>query len=120
MEDDQWKEKTNFLEKVGIHNFLGAPQIAKFDGWKEEDVKFLISRYDSGYLWIDYSIAITVGLIHMIIGIPHGVIFVPKTLNTNDWLQILTGGMLAKNSKGLLINRVVEPHAQWACIIVSL
>jgi hypothetical protein len=60
------------------------------------------------------------GMIHRITGIPHGGTLVPKTLNTNDWLQILTGRTSTKNSKGMLINRVVEPHAKWTCIIVSL
>ena len=49
MEDNQWKEKTNFLEQAIIHHFLGAPQIPEFDRWKEEAINFLVSHY-SGYL----------------------------------------------------------------------
>jgi hypothetical protein len=101
MEDDQWKEETNFLEQEGICHFLGAPQIAEFDGWKEEAAKFLISHYHSGYLWLNYLVEIMGGMIHMITGIPHGGTHVPKTINTNDWLQILTGRMSTKNLKGL-------------------
>jgi hypothetical protein len=43
MEAGVWKEETNFLEKVGIRHFLGAPQVVDFGGWKEEAMKFLVS-----------------------------------------------------------------------------
>jgi hypothetical protein len=41
-------------------------------------------------------------------GLPHGGTIVPKTLNSNDWIQFLTGGTSTNNSKGLLINKVTE------------
>jgi hypothetical protein len=56
MEADIWKEETNFLEQEGIQHFLGAPQIAEFNDWKEEVVKFLISRYHNGHLWLNYPV----------------------------------------------------------------
>jgi hypothetical protein len=65
-------------------------------------------------------VGITRGMIHRVTGIPHGGTLVPKTLNSNDWIQFLTGGTSTKNSKGLLINRVIELKEKWTCIIVSL
>jgi hypothetical protein len=45
---------------------------------------------------------------------------VPKTLNYNNLIQFLIGGTSEKNSKGFLINRVIELKAKWTCVIVSL
>jgi hypothetical protein len=72
VESGQWKEETNFLKQARIFHFLGAPQIAEFNEWKEEVTKFLVSHYHSGYLWLNYLVAIMGGLIHRIMGIPHG------------------------------------------------
>jgi hypothetical protein len=59
-------------------------------------------------------------MIHRVTGIPHGGTPVPKTLNSNDWIQAFTGGTSTKNSKGLLINRVTNLKVKWTCVIVSL
>jgi hypothetical protein len=76
--------------------------------------------YHNGYLWLNYPVNITGGLIHKITGISHGGMPIPKTTNTNEWIQILIGGTMAKNSKGILINKVIDPYAKWIFIIISL
>jgi hypothetical protein len=43
-----------------------------------------------------------------------------KTSNANAWMQILTRSTTTKNSKGLLINKILDLHARWTAIIVSL
>jgi hypothetical protein len=65
----EWKEKPNFLEHAGIRHILGSPKVVEFNGWKEEDTKFVISGYHNGYLWIKYLVEIIGGLIHIIMGI---------------------------------------------------
>jgi hypothetical protein len=37
---------------------------------------------------------------------------ITKTTNTNEWIQILTGEMTTKNSKGLLINKIIDAYAK--------
>jgi hypothetical protein len=98
-----------------VHHKLQSLPVGK----KKKRSSF-INRYYNGNLWLNCPVRITGGLIHRIIGIPHGGTLVPKTLNSNDWMFVLTGGTSAKNSKVLLINRVTDPRAKWACIIISL
>jgi hypothetical protein len=53
-------------------------------------------------------------------GIPKTGAKVPKSANTNDWMQFLTGSTMTKNSKGLLINKITDLRARWTAIIISL
>jgi hypothetical protein len=83
--------------------------------WKEEVEKFIVSRYHQGYLWLNEAIEITGGLLYRILGIPREGAKVPKSTNSNDWMQFLTGSTTTKNSKGLLINKITDPKARWDC-----
>jgi hypothetical protein len=65
-------------------------------------------------------VGITRGMIQHVIGLPNGGTKVPKTLNSNDYIQFLIGGTSMKNSKGLLINKVTELREKWTHIIVYL
>jgi hypothetical protein len=47
-------------------------------------------------------------MINGIMGLPHKGESVPKTTNSDKWIQKFTGSSNAKNSKGLLINQVKE------------
>jgi len=50
MEEGSWKVKIEFLEKEGIQHILGTPKVVDMGRWKEEVVKFIVSRYHQGYL----------------------------------------------------------------------
>lgn len=44
-EGDKWNPKIELLQEVGIHDILGPSLVADLQGMKEEDVKYLVSRY---------------------------------------------------------------------------
>ena len=66
----KWRQETETLQKVGIINYMSAPQVAHFDGWNEETMKVIISRYHYGKIWLDQPISITTHLIYWIIRLP--------------------------------------------------
>jgi len=84
MHEGSWKEETKFLEKSGIRQILGDPQIVDMGWWKEEVAKFIVNRYHQGYLWLDQPIEIDGGLIYHITSIMKIGAKVPKLTNTND------------------------------------
>jgi hypothetical protein len=84
MHEGSWKEETKFLEKERIRHILGAPQNIDMGRWKEKAMKFIVSRYHQGYIWIDQPIAITSILIHHITNILKTRAKVPKSANTKD------------------------------------
>jgi hypothetical protein len=120
MQEGSWKEETEFLKKKEFDISLVPPQVADMGRWKEEVEKFIVSRYHQGYLWLDQPIEITGGLLYRILGIPRTGAKVPKSANTNDWMQFLTGSVTTKNSKGLLINKITNLRACWTAIIIYL
>jgi len=120
MLEGSWKVETEFLEKVGIRHILGAPQVADMGQWKEEAAKFIFSWYHQGYLWLDQPIEIIDRLLYRILGIPRVGDKVPKSTNTNNWMQFLTGLATAKKSKELMINKITDLRACWTAIIISL
>jgi hypothetical protein len=84
MEKGEWKVETKLLEKSRFKHILGTPRVVEFNGWKEEAAKYLISWYHNGYLWLNYLVKITRGLIQKTIGISHGGMPITKTTNTNE------------------------------------
>jgi len=88
---------------------LGTPQVTDFDGWKEEEEKFLMSQYHNGHLWLYLPISIMGGMIHRITKIPHGCTPIPKTMNPKDWIQTLTKGTSTKKSKRVVDKQIHGP-----------
>jgi hypothetical protein len=43
VEEGKWKDETKPLEKEEIRHILGTLQVSKFNGWKEEVDKYLMS-----------------------------------------------------------------------------
>ena len=39
----KWRKETETMQKVSIINYMSAPQVTHFDGWKEETKKVIIS-----------------------------------------------------------------------------
>jgi len=58
--------------------------------------------------------------IHMIIDLPYKGENLPKTIEITKWIQEFIGGSMGKNSKGLIIEQVLNPLIKWAYIIVAL
>jgi hypothetical protein len=56
MGNGRWNmEGRNKFPRNGWYpTLLGAPQVTDFSSWKEEVVKFLVSQYHNGNLWIDF------------------------------------------------------------------
>jgi hypothetical protein len=108
MEEGCWKAETQFLEREGIRHLLGAPQIIDLGHWKEEATKFIVIDIMKDISGLTKPIVVTGGLIHRITGILKAGVKVPKTTNANDWMQFLTGMTTTKNSKGLLINKILD------------
>ena len=53
-----------------IKSYLNAPIIDNFGTLKEEAVKFLVSRYHDGKIWLDQPITINSKLINFITNLP--------------------------------------------------
>ena len=58
------------LSNVKIKHDLNAPLISPFDKIKEEEDKFIVSRYHYGKVWLDGSIEIIESLISHITRLP--------------------------------------------------
>jgi hypothetical protein len=57
--EGEWVVDSTMMEATCIIEFLGASQVANFDGLKEKAAKFIISRYQNGKIWLDQSNEIT-------------------------------------------------------------
>jgi hypothetical protein len=74
--------------------------------------KFIVSQYHQGYLWLDEPIEISGRLLYQILVILREGAKVPKSANTNNWMQFLTRSATAKKYNGLLINKITDPKAR--------
>jgi hypothetical protein len=75
-----WKKEAPQLEKSKTKIYLGATQVSKFEGFKEEVTHFIISPYHACKTLLDEPVEINVKLIKRIIqNKGHGIL---KTTNT--------------------------------------
>jgi len=87
----------NYLEKVGIHEIIGAPFVGYHQGMKEETYKYLVSRYLHGKLLLDQPYSISNTTIHLIIGLPYKEPKVSIIGGMTHWLRKLSRGVSGKN-----------------------
>ena len=68
----EWEKSENErnIMVARIKSYLNAPIIDSFGALKEEVVKFLVSRYYDGKIWLDHPITINKKLINFITGLP--------------------------------------------------
>ena len=87
----------------------------------EEAIKFLISRYHDGKIWLDQPIAITGKLINFITGLPLNREVILVSSKNPSLLERFTGStQKGKNSKGLQINSIEAPLVKWTTLIISI
>ena len=67
----EWEKSENArnVTATKIKSYLNAPIIDNFGTLKEEAVKFLVSRYHDGKIWLDQPITINNKLINFITGL---------------------------------------------------
>jgi hypothetical protein len=79
-------------------------------------VKFIFNQCDVGKILLDEPIKINEKFIKRIKILPKKVYGIPNMINTNLWLDNFTGVTNIKNTKGLVINQVINEningHAQ--------
>ena len=84
-------------------------------------MKFLMSQYHDGKIWLNQPITINAKLINFIIGLPLNGDQVPVGSKNPALLEKFTrSSQRGKNSKGLQINSIESPSVKWTTLIVSI
>ena len=93
VEMKEWEKSKNArnIMTSRIKSYLSAPIIDNFGTLKEEVVKFLVSRYHDGKIWLDQPININNKLINFIIGLPLNGELVPVESKNPALLEKFTG-----------------------------
>ena len=92
-----------------------------FSNLKEEEAKFLISRYHDGKFWLNQPIAITKKLINFITSLPLNGEPIPVGSKNPNLLEWFTGStQKGKNTKGLQINSIGSSTVKWTTLIISI
>ena len=112
---------TEEVEKVN-HNtimyFLNAPLMASFGGTNENIVKFIISRYHNGKFYFDTLVEISAETIYKITGLSNK--GDPVLVGIKEVLvERITGALIGKNSKGLIIGQVQSTTPKIVAKIMS-
>ena len=84
-------------------------------------VKFLVSRYHDGKIWLDQPITINSKLINFITGLPLSGELVPIGSKNPTLLENFIGStQRGKKSKGLQINSIESSSVRWTTLILSI
>ena len=104
-----------------IKSYLNAPIVNNFGTLKEEETKFLVSRYHDGKIWLDQPITINARLINFITGLPLNGDLVSVKFKNPALLEKFTGSsQRGKKSKGLQINSIKSASVKWIVLIISI
>ena len=105
-----------------IKSYLNAPIVDNFGSLKEEVVKFIVSWYHDGKIWLDQPIATIGKLINFTTGLPLNGEHVPISSKNPALLEKFRGStQRGKNSKGLQINSIESSlAAKYTALIISI
>lgn len=123
IEMKEWEKSENArnITVAKIKSYLNAPIIDNFGTLKEEAVKFLVSSYHDGKIWLDQPITINRKLIKFITSLPLNGEPVPIGSKNPTLLEKFTGStQRGKNSKGLQINSIESSSVRWEALIISI
>ena len=98
---------------------MNAHLMESFGGTKENIAKFIISRYNNGKLFSDRPVEISVKTIYKLTGISNKGNHVPLGIK-EGLVEILTGTLTGKNSKGLIIRKIKANTPKIVAKIVSI
>lgn len=102
MKDWAKSENARNVTTTRIKSYLNEPIVDNFGTLKKEAIKFLVSWYHDGKIWLDQPISITNKLINFITDLPLNGEPVPFSSKNPVILVEFTGStQIGKNSKGL-------------------
>ena len=119
MKRKKMKEEAQKLSARTILSYMNAPLMDNFVGTKYVIAQFIVSRYHNGKLYFDTPMEITDYLIYKINGLSNKGEPVPTKLNP-CLIKEITGTPLGKNSRVLMVNKIIYGTPKITAKIISL